>query len=79
VIRLLLAASRWEARRIAAMFAAMDIVSLRSPGCRKGSGDHLTEISPRSPGNGKAEQIPSPADVAGTPDGRGATGGITGD
>jgi hypothetical protein len=37
-----------EARRVAAMCAAMEIVSLRSPGCEMGSGDHLREILTRS-------------------------------
>ena len=50
-----------EARRVAAMCAAMEIVSLRSPGCEMGSGDRLREILPRSkamakPNKSRAQQ-----------------------
>src|SRR5262245_6260753 len=45
--RLFPAASRWKQAAIT-ICADMDIVSLRSPGCRRGSGDHLREILPRS-------------------------------
>jgi hypothetical protein len=71
--------SPWEARRVAAMFAAMDIGSLRSPGCEMGSGDRLMERVTRRTGNGKAESVPQRADGAGTADHLGATGGIAGD
>ena len=51
-----------EARRVAAMCAAMEIVSLRSPGCAMGSGDYLREILPRSkamakPKKSRAQQM----------------------
>jgi hypothetical protein len=68
-----------EAYCVAAMFADMDIVSLWSPGCGRGSGDRLMERVTRRIGNGKAHQVPSPADGAGTADGHGVTGGIRGD
>jgi hypothetical protein len=64
---------------LAARCAAMDIVSLRSPGCHTGSGDRLLERVTRRTGNGKAQQVPSPADVAGRSDHHGAIDGIAGD
>jgi hypothetical protein len=68
-----------EARCVSVMFTDMDIVSLRSPGGETGSGDRLMERVLRRTGNGKAQQVPSPADVAGTADGHGVAGGIRGD
>jgi hypothetical protein len=75
----LLSSLSMEARHVAARFAAMDIGSLRSPGCEMGSGDRLRASVPRRRGNGKAAQVPRPADGAGTTDHHGTTGGGRGD
>jgi hypothetical protein len=77
ITRLLLSSLSMEASRGSAMFADMDIVSLRAPGCGMELGGRLTEIWTRSTGNGKAARDPRPAYVARTADGQGVTGGIT--
>ena len=66
-----------EVSRVSGMFADMHIVSLGTPGGTTGAGDRLRERVRRSTRHGKAEHVPSPAAVAGTPAGHGVAGGIT--
>jgi hypothetical protein len=77
-MRLLLGSLSMEVSRVSGMFADMHLVSLGIPGGTTGAGDRLRERVRRSTRNGKAEHVPSPAAVAGTPAGHGVAGGITG-